>query len=45
MCYGYGYDFAVIEAEKKTTMKSVLRFHHGHGYQDKILAKLNFRTK
>jgi hypothetical protein len=36
----YGYEFTVIVTNKQTTMKKVLRFHHGRGYQEKIFGEM-----
>jgi hypothetical protein len=36
----YGYEFTVIVTNKHTTMKKVLRFHHGRGYQEKIFGEM-----
>ena len=36
----YGYEFTVIVTNKQTTMKKVLRFHHGRGYQETIFGEM-----
>jgi hypothetical protein len=36
----YGYEFTVIVTNKQTTMKKVLGFHHGRGYQEKIFGEM-----
>jgi len=36
----YGYEFTVIVTNKQMTMKKVLRFHHGRGYQEKIFGEM-----
>ncbi len=38
--YEYRYEFTVIVTNKQTTMKKVLRFHHGRGYQEKIFGEM-----
>jgi len=36
----YGYEFTVIVTNKQTTMRKVLAFHHGRGYQEKIFGEM-----
>jgi hypothetical protein len=41
----YGYEFTVIVTNKQTTMKKVLMFHHGRGYQEKIFGELKSQSQ
>ncbi|MGZ3606272.1 MAG: IS1380 family transposase, partial [Thermodesulfobacteriota bacterium] len=36
----YGYEFTVIVTNKQTSMKKVLKFHHGRGYQEKLFGEM-----
>ena len=38
--FEYGYDFKVIITNKKTSVKNVLQFHNGRGYQENIFSEL-----
>jgi len=41
----YGYEFTVIVTNKQTTMKKVLMFHHGRGYQEKIFGEMKSQSQ
>lgn len=38
--FEYGYDFKVIITNKTTSVKNVLQFHNGRGYQENIFSEL-----
>jgi hypothetical protein len=41
----YGYECTVIVTNKQTTMKKVLMFHHGRGYQEKIFGEMKSQSQ
>jgi hypothetical protein len=41
----YGYEFTVIVTNKQTTVRKVLRFHHGRGSQEKVFGELKSQSQ